>query len=173
MYLIVICCLPIISFAQYSEVKKQVEEAYKHNEDALKEIKLAITILEDCEKTHSIDLIHRNVNDAKKYVTRAKRIIGYAKDKVNAAIKGVTDIDCSEAIDEATAAEDYFNDAKRKLSSAVGNLSGATYIKKDLDLVNQALSDAEADIERALKKMNDAVNKLGAILIALQDCNKE
>ena len=173
MYLFVICCLPIHNFAQNSEVKKQVEQAEKHNEDARKEIKLAMTILEDCDNTHSIDLIHRNVNDAKKYVDRAKRIIGYAKDKANATIQEATDIDCSAAISEATAAEDYFNDAKRKLSSAFGNLSAATYIKKDLDLVNQALSDAETDIERALKKMNDAVNKLGAILTALKDCNKE
>lgn len=170
-YLILICIFPIIIHAQVSDVKEQVEESYKHHEDALKEINFAISKLEDCDNTHSIDLIHRNASDAKKYLNRAERIIGYARDNANDAEKEASEINCSKAEDQVNDAEGYFYDAQRKIASARGNLSRAIYNKRDLDLLNQSISDAETDINRALKKMNDAVYKLGATLGVLEECN--
>jgi len=170
-YLILICIFPIISYAQASDVKEQLEESYKYHEDALKEIKFAITKLEDCDKTHSIDVIHRNVSDANKYLNLAKRIIGYAKDRAYHAEKEASKINCSKAQDQAKGAKDYFYDAERKIASAIGTLSKGKYNKKDLGLLNQSISDAETDINRALKKMNEVVYKLGAALGVLEECN--
>ena len=172
-YLILIFIFPIISHAQVSDVKVQLKESYKNYENALKEIKFAITKLEDCDKTKSIDVIHRNASDANKYLSLAKRIISYAKDRAYHAEKEASKTNCSKVQDQVKDVKNYFYDAERDIASANGTLSIVKYNKRDLGLLNQSISDAETDINRALKKMNEAVFKLGNALAILQECNQK
>ena len=168
-YVLFICSIPIINNAQVTNVKAELVVSVEHHEAALKEINFAITKLEECDNTHSTDLMNRNAIDAKKYLYRAKRFIGYAKDEANTTEKKATEINCWEAKDQADAAKGYYYDAQREIASAISNLSSSLY-KKDLNLLKQAISDANTDINRALKKMNDAVNKLNTTLVTLEKC---
>jgi len=169
-YLFLICSIPLCSNAQVTNVKTKVETSQKHYEVALNEINFAISKLEECENSHSIDLMHNNAIDAKKKLFRAKRFIGYAKDDARATEKEASNKNCFEAEDQAKSVEVYYYDAQTKIASAIDNLSSSIY-KRDLDFVKKAISDANTDINRALNKMKHAVNKYGVIKSAFEDCN--
>ena len=166
-FLLLICSLPILNNAQDSEVKAHVETSYNHHEDALKEIKLALSKLEECDNTHSIDLMVRIASEANSYISRAARMIGYARDNASEAAEEASE--CSTAEEHASDAEGYFYDAQRKLISATRDLPGRN---KDLDLTKQAIADAITNINHAVKRMNDAVTQLSATLEALKDCDE-
>ncbi|MDN6342069.1 MAG: hypothetical protein L0J49_00190 [Lactococcus lactis] len=65
--------------AQVSEVKEQIEDSYDYYEDAFKKIKYAISSIDDCYNTNSIDDIQSYASDAESYLTSAKRYLGYAE----------------------------------------------------------------------------------------------
>ena len=156
--------------AQVSEVKEQIEDSYDYYEDAFKKIKYALSSIEDCYNTNSIDDIQSYASDAESYLTSAKRYLGYAEDEADDAEDEASDIGCSEAEDQADDAEDYFYESKRKISSAISELSSASY-EDEPDQLGYYLSDAKEYINQAIKKMNYAVDELNDALEELEDCN--
>ncbi len=156
--------------AQVSEVKKQIEDSYDYYEDAFKEIKYALSSIDDCYTTNSIDDIQSYASDAERYLTSAKRYLGYAEDEADDADEA-SDLKCTEAEDQADDAEDYFYDSKRKISYAISELSRASY-EDDPEQLGYHLSDAKDYINQAIKKMNYAVGALNDALEDLEGCEK-
>ena len=83
--------------------------------------------IDDCYNTNSIDDIQSYASDAESQLTSAKRYIGYAEDEADDAEDEASDIDCSDAEDKADDAEGYFYESKRKIASAISELSSASY----------------------------------------------
>lgn len=170
-YFIIIFIFTIICPAQNSDIKEHLEASFKNHDNALKEIEYAIPKLEDCAKTHSIDVIHRNASDANRHLSLARKMIGHAKDRVNQAEKEASKINCSKVQDQARDSKNYFYDAERDLASACSTLYQIKYNKNNLSLLNQNISDAENDINTTLKKMTEAFYKLGNALGLNEECN--
>jgi hypothetical protein len=168
-YLILICISPIIAHGQVSAVNEHVENSYKHYEDALKEIKYAVSQLEICENSRSIDAIHNFAGDAYKALITAGNFIDYAKDQANKAKEEASEIACPATEEQADGARRYFHVAKDKISSAIGQLRRVSY-NKDISQLQNYMADAKNYIDQGLIRLNYAVNKLNDTLLSLENC---
>ena len=160
-----------MSQAQDADVNKKVEDSYKHYEHAFKDIKLAISTMENCDNTHTSDVIHNYAQDAIKYLVTANSHIGFAKYDANATEKKAADMHCTIAEAQADDAKGYFYDAEKKITTAIRHLSNTKY-KKNLTQLSYSISDANDDMNHALIKMTFAVNKLNETLASLEECHK-
>lgn len=170
LYILYICIFPFICQAQALGIKSQLENSNDYYDRALEEIKFALSTLERCENTHSIDMINNHASDSKEYLIRAQRHVSSAKDLANDIKKATTDLDCPIAHDLIDNAGALFYDAKKLLSSAIVDLSGASG-KDELNKINFHLSNAKNHINQAVVKLNIAALKLKETRRALDDCD--
>ncbi len=156
--------------AQVSEIKEKIDDSYEYYEDAMKKIKYALSSIDDCYNANSINDIQTFASDAESHLTSAKRYIEYAEDEADYAEDEASDIDCSDAEDKADDAEGYFYESKRKIASAISELSSASY-EDDPDQLGSYLSNAKDYINEAIRKMKYAVDELNETLEELEACD--